>query len=316
MKQSPESSLPIICLMGPTAAGKTAVAVDLARDLPLDIVSVDSAMVYRGMDVGTAKPEAEVLECAPHRLIDIRDPVDVYSAADFRNDALREIRAIHAAGRIPLLVGGTMLYFRALTRGLSELPPANPDIRAELVEEARRQGWRALHRRLESVDPAAARRIHANDIQRIQRALEVHRLTGRPLSTLQVRHGAAAGADRFVRIALSVSHRDRLHARIAERFHGMLEAGFIEEVQALRARGDLGLNHPSMRAVGYRQIWQYLDGDLDYTEMVDRAVAASRQFAKRQLTWLRSEPDLEWYEAAGGLSGQLRTRLSGLAGVS
>ncbi|MEX0729248.1 MAG: tRNA (adenosine(37)-N6)-dimethylallyltransferase MiaA [Aquisalimonadaceae bacterium] len=291
-----DHSLPVICLMGPTASGKTGVAVELAQRFPLDIVSVDSAMVYRGMDIGTAKPEADMLARAPHRLIDICEPTETYSAARFRDDALREIRDIQEKGRVPLLVGGTMLYFRALMQGLSVLPSADPDLRERLLQQALEHGWGALHRRLQRVDSEAAARIHRNDTQRIQRALEVYELTGRPMTSLMSSRETSAGSWHYVRWALMPPERTRLHARIEERFLAMLKSGFIDEVQRLRARGDLDLNYSSMRAVGYRQIWQYLDGRLDHAEMVRAAVSASRQFAKRQLTWLRSEPDLDWFD--------------------
>lgn len=289
-------SLPVICLMGPTASGKTGLAVDLVQRFPMEIVSVDSAMVYRGMDVGTAKPEPDVLALAPHRLIDICDATEAYSAARFRDDARREIRAIHAAGRIPLLVGGTMLYFRALMQGLSALPPADSQVRKRLLQDAREFGWEALHQRLQAVDSKAAERIHPNDTQRIQRALEVHAVTGRSMTSLMSSRELPEERWRYLRLGLMPPARERLHARIESRFVDMLEAGFVDEVQQLRARGDLSLNYPSMRAVGYRQIWQFLDGQLDHAGMVRAAVTASRQFAKRQLTWLRSEQDLEWFD--------------------
>ncbi len=279
----------VICLMGPTASGKTGVAVELVQQLPLDIVSVDSALVYRGMDIGTAKPDAETLRLAPHRLIDIRDPVQPYSAAEFRDDALQEIASIHAAGRIPLLVGGTMLYFRALERGLSELPAADPDVRARLEAEAKIRGWAAMHERLARIDPVAAARIHPNDPQRIQRALEVYDITGVSMTEQFERSPDTAPPLRFLKIALVPVDRTVLHERIQRRFNIMLEQGFLDEVSALRARGDLDPDMPSMRAVGYRQAWAHLDGKLSAQEWVERAIVATRQYAKRQLTWLRSE---------------------------
>jgi len=279
----------VICLMGPTASGKTGVAVELVQQLPLDIVSVDSALVYRGMDIGTAKPDAETLRLAPHRLIDIRDPVQPYSAAGFRDDALQEIASIHAAGRIPLLVGGTMLYFRALERGLSELPAADPDVRARLEAEAKTRGWAAMHERLAGIDPVAAARIHPNDPQRIQRALEVYDITGLSMTEQFERSPDTAPPLRFLKIALVPEDRAVLHERIQRRFNIMLEQGFLDEVSALRARGDLDPDMPSMRAVGYRQAWAHLDGKLSAQEWVERAIVATRQYAKRQLTWLRSE---------------------------
>jgi tRNA dimethylallyltransferase len=283
--------------MGPTASGKTDLAVELVKRLPCEIISVDSAMVYRGMDIGTAKPSSEILEAAPHRLIDILDPVEPYSAARFREDALREMDEIARGGRIPLLVGGTMLYFRALEHGLAELPPANAEVRARIEEQARIQGWEALHRRLAEVDPESAARIHPNDPQRIQRALEVFELTGRRLTELW-RQGDAEALDyRVVKLALAPVERERLHERVAERFQCMLELGLVDEVAALRARGDLGRDKPAIRAVGYRQVWDYLEGRSGFDEMVREAVIATRQFAKRQMTWLRAEQDLEWFDA-------------------
>lgn len=280
---------PAILLMGPTASGKTDLAVELVERLPCDIVSVDSAMVYRGMDIGTAKPDAAVLTRAPHRLIDILDPAESYSAARFRVDALREMAAITAAGRIPLLVGGTGLYFRALRRGLSDLPAADPVVRARLEAEAARWGWETLHQRLQRVDPRAAARIHPNDPQRLQRALEVYELTGRPLSELQ-QGGSDALPYRVLALVLA-PERELLHRRIQERFHRMLEQGLIGEVEGLFRRGDLGPDKPSIRCVGYRQVWSYLAGEVDYPTMVRQGITATRQLAKRQFTWLRSEPD-------------------------
>ena len=284
---------PCIFLMGPTASGKTDLAVALVEALPLEVISVDSALVYRGMDIGTAKPDAEILARAPHRLIDFLDPAEAYSAAQFRADALREIEAVLVAGRAPLLVGGTMLYYRALQYGLSDLPSADPEVRARLDAWAARDGWGALHDRLREVDPVAAERIHPNDPQRLQRALEVFELTGRPLSDF---HQAGRAGDfpyRLLKLGLVPADRARLHERIARRFELMLEAGLVAEVRALRARGDLDLGMPSMRSVGYRQVWEYLDGNYDYETMVRKGVAATRQLAKRQLTWLRSEQDVE-----------------------
>lgn len=281
----------IICLFGPTASGKTDLAISLLADFPCDIISVDSAMVYRGMDIGSAKPDADTLAQAPHRLIDIRDPQEPYSAADFVQDAKREIAAIHANNRIPLLVGGTMLYYRALLQGFNQLPSANPEIRAKLDAMAESEGLASLHAKLKQVDPQSAERIHANDSQRIQRALEVFELTGKPLSEhWQV--DVKPEFDNVLQIALNPSDRAVLHERIERRFHIMLEQGFIAEVEALRGRGDLDLELPSMRAVGYRQVWEYLDGLYSKEEMIARAIASTRQLAKRQLTWLRSWPDV------------------------
>ncbi|MGE0387912.1 MAG: tRNA (adenosine(37)-N6)-dimethylallyltransferase MiaA [Gammaproteobacteria bacterium] len=292
---------PIVCLMGPTGIGKTAIAVELAARAPFDIVSVDSAMVYRGMDIGTAKPGPEILARAPHRLIDICDPGESYSAARFRNDAEAAIDEILAAGRVPLLVGGTGLYFRALNRGLSPLPAAEPGLRARLMEQARTQGAAAMHARLAQVDPDAARRIHPNDPQRILRALEVHALTGTALSDLQSRSRPQPARYRAVSVALHPSDRPALHAALGRRFRAMVGAGLLEEVRALQARGDLDENLPAMRAVGYRQAWDHLLGRCDLPTMVERATAATRQLAKRQLTWLRGEADCAHIEAGAAL---------------
>ncbi|NIR59382.1 MAG: tRNA (adenosine(37)-N6)-dimethylallyltransferase MiaA [Gammaproteobacteria bacterium] len=303
---------PALFVMGPTASGKTELAVALARALAVEIVSVDSAMVYRGMDIGTAKPAPEVLAEAPHRLIDILDPAEAYSAARFRADALEAMADIVQAGRIPLLVGGTMLYFRALERGLSPLPSAEPAVRARLEAEAAEQGWPALHARLAVVDPLAAQRIHRNDPQRIQRALEVHELTGRPLTELQGVEAAQPIPYRVHKFVLEPP-RGLLRERIAERFEAMLALGLIEEVRALRARGDLRREMPSMRSVGYRQVWDYLEGRCDRATMARRAVTATRGLAKRQCTWLRAETGAQRLEAdprraAAAVAGALTRR--------
>jgi tRNA dimethylallyltransferase len=282
---------PIPCLLGPTASGKTAAALALAARRPIEIISVDSALVYREMDIGTAKPTAEERAVAPHHLIDIVDPANAYSAAEFRADALRLTAEIHARGRLPLLVGGTMLYYKALTQGLNDLPAADANVRAQLDADAARDGWPALHARLAAVDPATAARLAPNDSQRIQRALEVFMLTGEAMSTLlaaPARTDDAAADWRFVPIALEPSDRSVLHARIERRFDAMLENGFVDEVVKLRERGDLSPEMPSMRCVGYRQVWEYLDGAVDYASMRDKGVFATRQLCKRQLTWLRS----------------------------
>jgi tRNA dimethylallyltransferase len=288
---------PVIFLMGPTATGKTDLAVSLVEALPCDIVSVDSVMVYRGLDIGSAKPDAETLRRAPHRLIDICDPGEAFSASQFRQRALQEIAAIHAQGRIPLLAGGTMLYFRALEQGLSDLPSADAALRQHLEAEARVQGWPAMHQRLAAVDPEAAQRIHVNDPQRIQRALEVYELTGEPLSAWFGRDGEQDLPFRVVKLALVPATREQLRERIADRFQQMLEQGFVAEVEALYRRGDLNPELPAIRAVGYRQVWAYLEGQWDYASMVERGIIATRQFAKRQMTWLRSEPDVQAFSA-------------------
>ncbi len=290
----PSAALPLACLLGPTASGKTAAALAFAARAPVEIISVDSALVYREMDIGTAKPSAEERALAPHHLIDIVDPVDAYSAADFRADALRLIGEIVARGNVPLLVGGTMLYYKALTQGLNDLPAADPDVRATLDADAAREGWPALHARLSAVDPVTAARLAPNDSQRIQRALEVFMLTGQTMSSLlaaPARDDDAALRYRFVPIALEPSDRIVLHARIAARFDAMLAHGFIDEVRRLRDRGDLHPGLPSMRCVGYRQAWEYLDGLIDYDTMRDKGVFATRQLCKRQLTWLRAMPE-------------------------
>ncbi|HTI17370.1 MAG TPA: tRNA (adenosine(37)-N6)-dimethylallyltransferase MiaA [Trinickia sp.] len=288
----------IACLLGPTASGKTAAALAFAARHPVEIVSVDSALVYRGMDIGTAKPTHSERAAVPHHLIDIVEPTQNYSAAEFRADALRLVGEILGRGRVPLFVGGTMLYYKALTQGLHDLPSADATVRAQLEADAAREGWPALHARLAQVDPATAARLAPNDAQRIQRALEIFMLTGRPMSALladtrEVQDAAhdAAMPYRFHPIALEPSDRAVLHERIAQRFDAMLAAGFIDEVTRLRARGDLHPGLPSMRCVGYRQAWNYLDGEIDYPTMRDTGIFATRQLCKRQLTWLRSMPE-------------------------
>lgn len=283
--------------MGPTASGKTAVAVELVSEFPFEIISVDSALVYRGMDIGTAKPDAEILRAAPHRLIDIRDPSEPYSAAEFRADALDAMADITARGRIPLLVGGTLLYFRALELGLSNMPPADPEVRAMLEQQALQLGWTAMHARLQQVDPESAARIHANDPQRIQRALEVYELSGRPLSSFHARGRATALPYRVAKLVLAPADRALLQRRIEQRFKAMLAAGFADEVRRLFRRSDLGPELPALRAVGYRQAWAWLEGRVSYEEMVNQAIVATRQYAKRQLTWLRSEEDTYRFDA-------------------
>ncbi|MFY0991480.1 tRNA (adenosine(37)-N6)-dimethylallyltransferase MiaA [Halomonas sp. C05BenzN] len=294
-----DSRPPAILLMGPTAAGKTDLAIALHQRLGVELISVDSAMVYRGMDIGSAKPSPEELAFAPHRLIDIRDPAEPYSAADFREDALGEMRRITAAGRMPLLVGGTMMYFKHLLEGVANLPSAAPEVRAELEEEAARHGLAALHEALARVDPASAARIHPNDPQRLMRALEVHRATGRTLTELWAEQRPETFPWRTLSIGLAPFDRRVLHARIEARFEQMLDAGLIEEVAVLRARGDLHPGLPSMKSVGYRQAWAYLDGEVDLAEMRHRGIVATRQLAKRQLTWMRSWPGLHWVDSLG-----------------
>lgn len=291
--------------MGPTASGKTDLAIRLREHLPVEIISVDSSQVYRGMDIGTAKPDAGELALAPHRLLDIRDPAQAYSVGEFMKDARAHIDDITESGRIPLLVGGTMLYFRALLDGLADLPPANPELRRQIQAEASEHGWPHMHGLLRAVDPLTADDIHPNHSQRIARALEVFRITGLPLSEFIARQRGGLSARpplsqdyRVIQLALMPTDRALLHKTIEQRFLDMLSSGLISEVQQLMTRGDLSLDMPSMRAVGYRQVWGYLVGDYDYDEMVARGVAASRQLAKRQLTWLRKWPGLVLVNAA------------------
>lgn len=303
------SAKKIVCLMGPTAAGKTPLAVALAQQFPLDIVSVDSAMVYRGMDIGTAKPDQQTLQLAPHRLIDICDPATAYSAGKFREDALREIAAIHAAGRIPFLVGGTMLYFRVLLQGIAALPRADETLRAALNARALSAGVESLHAELASVDPVAAAKIHAHDLQRIARALEVYQLTGQAISSLQQADTSPLAGYDVLQIAIMPTERARLHAKIALRFKQMLAEGLLDEVRALFQRGDLNPTMPSIRSVGYRQVWEFLAGEVSAAAMEEKAIAATRQLAKRQITWLRSWPDCEVLDSD---SSDLRERVSTL----
>ena len=287
-----------ILLMGPTGAGKSDLAVRLAQAFPLEIVSTDSALVYRGMDIGTAKPDRETRRAVPHHLIDIRDPAATYSAGDFVVDAAAAMEDIWRRGRQPLFVGGTMLYFHTLSSGIAALPDRDLDVRAEIDARAAAIGWAGVHRELAAVDPDAAARIHANDPQRIQRAMEVYKLTGQPISRLQQsRVSALAGVD-VLEFALAPSDREFLHERIQARFAAMLAAGFLDEVRRLRERSDLGAEHPSMRAVGYRQVWRYLDGYCALDEASERAIAATRQLAKRQLTWLRARRSATWFDSA------------------
>jgi len=316
---------PAILLMGPTASGKTDLAMALCDRLPCEIISVDSAMIYRGMDIGTAKPTAAELARAPHRLIDICDPAETYSAADFRRDSLAAMAEITAAGRIPLLVGGTMMYFKALIHGMSGLPSASSDVRRALEQEAEERGWEALHEELQSLDPIAAERIHPNNRQRLMRALEVLRLTGKPISEFWKAESGPGEQPALVeqsadvkdytyftrwqadetsslpytvtQLAMMPPERRVLHERIRLRFLKMLEAGFLDEVRALMLREDLNPDLPSMRCVGYRQAWSYLSGEDDYETFVSKGVAATRQLAKRQLTWLRKWSDVDWLDS-------------------
>ncbi len=284
-----------VAIMGPTASGKTAAALSIARTIPIEIISVDSALVYRGMDIGTAKPSAEELAAVPHHLIDIIDPLDAYSVAQFRTDTLRLVAEIGARGKLPLLVGGTMMYFKGLNEGLDDLPTADAAVRAQLEEDAARLGWPALHERLRAVDPITAERLAPNDAQRINRALEIYQLSGKPMSSLLSGRGKLDLPFDLLPLALEPSDRAVLHARIASRFEQMLgrrdDTGLVAEVATLRARGDLQPNLPSMRCVGYRQAWDYLDGTIDRATLRETGIIATRQLAKRQLTWLRAMPE-------------------------
>lgn len=283
----------VICLAGPTAAGKSASTLALAERWPLEIVNVDSATIYRGMDIGTAKPSPAEQAQVPQHLLDIRDPAQSYSAAEFRADALRLIDEIRARGRIPLLAGGTMMYYKALRDGLDDLPQADPALRAELEARAARDGWPALHAELARLDPVTAARLAPNDSQRIQRALEICQLSGQPMSALLGRQRAAAGDDdnRYLTISLEPSARAALHARIEQRFDAMLANGLLEEVRGLHTRADLHPGLPSVRCVGYRQMWAHLDGEISLEEAREQGIAATRQLAKRQITWLRAQPE-------------------------
>ncbi|CNF89271.1 tRNA (adenosine(37)-N6)-dimethylallyltransferase MiaA [Yersinia similis] len=287
---------PAIFIMGPTASGKTALSIALRQRLPVELVSVDSALIYRGMDIGTAKPSAQELALAPHRLINIRDPAESYSAADFRKDALKEMADITAAGRIPLLVGGTMLYFKALLDGLSPLPSADPQVRQHIEQQASELGWEALHQQLAVFDPVAAARIHPNDPQRLSRALEVFFISGKTLTELTKISGETLPY-RVHQFAIAPASRELLHQRIELRFHQMLDAGFEAEARALFDRGDLHTDLPAIRCVGYRQMWSYLSGEIDYNGMVYRGVCATRQLAKRQMTWLRGWSSVQWLDS-------------------
>ncbi len=282
--------------MGPTASGKTALAIALRKVLPVELISVDSALIYQGMDIGTAKPDAQEQAAAPHRLLNILDPAQAYSAADFRRDALAEMAEITAAGRIPLLVGGTMLYFKALLEGLSPLPAADPAVRAKIEQMAAEQGWEALHKRLAEIDPLASARIHPNDPQRLSRALEVFFISGKTLTELTQTSGEALPYQ-VHQFAIAPASRELLHQRIEQRFHQMLASDFEAEVRALFARGDLHTDMPSIRCVGYRQMWSYIEGEISHDEMVYRGICATRQLAKRQMTWLRGWDGIHWLDS-------------------
>ncbi|WP_455425987.1 tRNA (adenosine(37)-N6)-dimethylallyltransferase MiaA [Dryocola sp. LX212] len=297
MTEATKSLPKAIFLMGPTASGKTALAINLRKTLPVELISVDSALIYQGMDIGTAKPTAEELALAPHRLLDILDPAQAYSAADFRRDALAEMAEITASGRIPLLVGGTMLYFKALLEGLSPLPAADPEVRARIEQQAAELGWDALHRHLVDIDPVAGARIHPNDPQRLSRALEVFFISGKTLTELTQTSGEALPYQ-VHQFAIAPASRELLHQRIEQRFHQMLASDFEAEVRALFARGDLHTEMPSIRCVGYRQMWSYLAGDISHEEMVYRGICATRQLAKRQMTWLRGWDGVHWLDRA------------------
>ena len=292
--QLPEQQRPVVFIMGPTASGKTDLAIRLVEQYPFEIISVDSALVYKDMNIGTAKPTAEELQQAPHRLIDFLDPAQSYSTAQFRKDALAAIAEIHQQNKIPLLVGGTMLYHRSLLHGISELPAANEAIRTQLDTQMQQMGKQYMHDRLAEIDPDSARKIHPNDPQRVQRALEVYQITGQTMSQLQQISQAQALPFEIHKLIIAPRSRELLRERIALRFQQMIEQGFIEEVQQLWQRGDLDLSMPSMRAVGYRQVWEYLQGKMSREEMIERAITITRQFAKRQMTWLRREQDGLW----------------------
>lgn len=301
-----QTSLPLaIFLMGPTASGKTELAIRLRQKYPVEIISVDSALIYKDMNIGTAKPDADELSLAPHRLIDILDPSEAYSAADFRRDALNEMAEIVSQGKIPLLVGGTMLYYKALLEGLSPLPAANSEIRAQIEQEAQDKGWQALHEELAQIDPVSAKRIHPNDPQRLSRALEVFRISGKSLTELTEQKGEPIPYQ-VKQFAVMPKERSELHRRIELRFDKMIEAGFEQEVQSLHQRGDLHADLPSIRCVGYRQMWDYLEGNGTLDEAIFKGICATRQLAKRQITWLRSWDDLTWLDSED-LEGSLAT---------
>lgn len=285
-----------IFLMGPTASGKTALAIDLVENYNCEIISVDSALVYKGMDIGTAKPDAELQRRAPHRLIDLIDPAEAYSAANFREDALREMAEITSKGKVPLLVGGTMMYFKFLRDGAAQLPTANEDIRQRLLAEAEQFGWPHMHSKLALIDPVSAERLKPMDSQRIQRALEVYEVSGKTLTQFWNEQDEQPLPYDVISFAVMPKERKTLHKRIAHRYQVMMEQGFIDEVKQLFGRDDLHEDLPSIRCVGYRQVWQYLKGDLTYDEMLEKGIIATRQLAKRQITWLRSWPNLNWLD--------------------
>jgi len=292
---------PALFIMGPTAAGKTDLAIEIAKRYPVEIISVDSALVYRGMNIGTAKPDADILKCYPHHLVDIIEPTDAYSVGEFRQDALKLMAEITAKGKIPLLVGGTMLYFKALQQGLSDLPVADPLIRERLNAEAEQYGLAHLHERLAKIDPVSAKRIHINDPQRLQRALEVYEVTGKSLTELTQQREQQPLPYRVIKLILSPFDRSVLHQRIEHRYKNMIEQGFIDEVKKMFERVDCHPDLPSIRAVGYRQAWSYLSNEYDNDTFIDKSIIATRQMAKRQLTWLRAQDDGVWFDSGEGL---------------
>jgi tRNA dimethylallyltransferase len=297
IQSAPKPNAPkAILIMGPTASGKTDLAVECVKQFSCELISVDSALVYKQMDIGTAKPDDEVLQQAPHRLINLIDPTESYSAASFREDALHEMGEIVYNGNIPVLVGGTMLYYKALQEGLSKLPAADQTVRDALEQEARDKGWDHMHKRLAAIDPESATRIHPNDPQRIQRALEVYEVTGQSMTEFWKHQTSDPLNYDVIKIALIPDDREYLRERIAQRFHLMLEQGFVDEVRTLMNRGDLTLDMPSMRCVGYRQVWEYLEGKMDFDTMVEKAITATRQLAKRQMTWLRKEQNCNFFD--------------------
>jgi len=301
MVQARPISKSVVFIMGPTASGKTRAAIHMAQNHGCELINADAAQVYTQMNIGTAKPSKQELDLAPHRLLDFVDPANPYSAAQFCTDAQAQIEAIHENGKQPVLVGGSMFYFRALEQGLSALPAADPQTRGQIEQQARDLGWPALHQLLCRIDPDLASRIDPNDPQRIQRALEIHQLTGKQPSLVFAQHMSRPMPYRATKIVIAPYARSQLHQRISQRFRQMLEAGLIEEVEALRRRGDLSLDTPAMRTVGYRQVWQFLDNEFDHKQMTERAIAATRQLAKRQLTWLRNQRGLVWFSGTGKL---------------